>query len=178
MGATTQSTVNALVNLEEKLKAGFRNAADEGAAPMGSAIPQVFEDSFAVPTTAIDDVSDILRLWHFPPGAFLHYARFVSSDMDTNSTPTLVQDFIITDSSDNTLHTLVSGSTKGQTGSAVADEVLAAKRGVFVGGAYLCAKTTTAAATAAAGTIKVMAQVSIGVINFSTQDVRLTDPSI
>lgn len=184
MPASTQSTVNALVDLSQKMAAGFRNAADEGVSPQGSAVIQVLEDSFTVPTTALDDVGDVLRLWRFPAGCFLHYLRAVFSDQDTNATPTLVGDLLITDSSDTTLHTLVSGSTKAQTGSAVADEMLAAKRGVFVGGSYLSWKTTTAAATAAAGTIKCMAMVSIGVVTFGSatggggQDPRLTDPSI
>lgn len=184
MTASTQTTTQAYVDLNNKIAAGMRNLVDEGLAPAGSAVIQGFGDSFTVPTTAIDDVGDFLRLWHFPAGAFLWDLRGVASDMDTNATPTLVYDVVVTDSSDTVLHTLVSGSTKGQTGSATADDILAAKRGIYVGGNYLALKTTTVAATPAAGTYKVAAQLSIGIINFGSatggggQEPRLTDPSV
>lgn len=118
---------------------------------------------FTIPSTSLG-VNNIVRLWKFPPGSYLLLWRSTPSDMDTNVSPALTYSILTTDDSDVTQVTLVSGSTNGQA-AAGSDALIDAVRGRYVGNQWLCWKTGTAAATAAAGTLKVFCAFSCGVTN-------------
>ena len=79
----------------------------------------------------------------------------VTTDMDTNGAPALV---ISLQTSTPTV--LIGGSTIGQ--GAGNDALDAGVYGIDVSSLYLDAKFTTAAATAAAGTIQIKAHVLVG----------------
>ena len=174
MAATTQQAAEVNANVTEMVNAAVRNILDEQP-KSGYAIVHVFAEDFTVPTTAIDDVNDILQLFRFPAGAYLWFMRVTATDMDTHATPTLVGSILATDSNDATVATLISSVAGLQAGGA--DSLDEAAIGEFVGNAFLSFKTTTAAATAAAGTLKVLLGFSIGVSNVAGANLnpRLTD---
>lgn len=121
------------------------------------------------------DAGDIVRLWKFPAGAFILDWRSTPSDMDTGGSPALTYSVLTTDDSDTTKVTIVSLSTNGQA-AAGSDSIIAAVKGRYVGNQWLCWKTGTAAATAAAGTLKVYCAFALGVINRLAQGLYLKDP--
>lgn len=174
--ATQNASPNYAMDTLAMLQGGMRNAQD-GVSAQGYAIVHCLAESFVVPTTAIDDVNDILRLFKFPPGAYLWNLRVTASDMDTNATPLLTFSIITTDDSDVTKGTHISASTIGQAGTTAV--LTNASIGDFVGGYWLALKTTAVAATATAGTVKVAVAFSIGVLN-SANGLKptLTDLSI
>jgi hypothetical protein len=177
MPAATQSAAEVNANLTEMVNAAVRNLLDEQPRS-GYGIVHTFAEDFTVPTTAIDDVNDILRLVRMPAGAYIWFGRVTATDMDTNATPTLAFSLLAIDSSDTTKATLVSASTIGQAGGSA--NLATAALGEFVGDYYLALKTTTAAATAAAGTLSVLIGYSIGVSNVAnaTLNPRLTDVAL
>lgn len=175
MPASTQTAANGRGNLTEMVQGGLRNVSDLSAS-LGYGITHHYAESFVVPTTAIDDVNDILRLFRFPAGAYLWDLRVTASDMDTNATPTLAFSILTTDDSDVTKSTHISASTIGQAGGSA---ILAnASIGDFVGNFWLSLKTTAVAATPAAGTIKVACSFSIGVLNTASMNPTRTDLAI
>lgn len=114
-------------------------------------VPIVVGDKVTVPTTAIDDANDILRLSpKFGPDTVLHDFAGTPSDLDSGTNH--VYDIIWVTEAGVTTVTLVSGSTKSQAASG-SDECAAAARYKHVGEGYLAMKTTTGAAGGAtAGT--------------------------
>lgn len=109
-----------------------------------------------IATTSLDEAGDDVLLVKFPPGAMLDVYSLVCdfSDMDTGGTPALVSDIGVCDS-DGVIDTvLINDSAAGQTG-AVDDADTPAARWVDVGDKYLGHTVVTAAATEAAGTIRV-----------------------
>lgn len=177
MAAAQQNAAEVNANLTEMVNAAVRNILDEQP-KSGYGIVHVFAEDFAVPTTAIDDVNDILRLVRFPAGAYIWFMRVTATDMDTNATPLLAGSILATDSSDTTKATLISSLAGVQAGGA--DSLDEAAIGEFVGDYYLSWKTTTAAATAAAGTLKVLLGYSLGVSNVGSGSLnpRLTDVAL
>lgn len=134
----------------------------EEQAPYCIEIP--FGQKFTVPTTSLDDNNDILRLMKFPAGAFITDLRCTPSDMDTNGTPALVYSLLAINDSDATQVTIVSGSTNGQA-AAGSDRIATAAVGAYVGSYWLAFKATTAAATPAAGTLKIFLKFTMGIVN-------------
>jgi hypothetical protein len=162
--AATQTASNGNMDVLGMVQGSLRNLTDLISVG-GYATTHVLAESFVVPTTAIDDVNDILRLFKFPPGAYLWNLRVTASDMDTHATPLLAFSILTTDDSDVTKGTHISASTIGQAGGTAV--LTDASIGDFVGGYWLVLKTTAVAATAAAGTLKVAVEFSIGVLNSS-----------
>ena len=175
MPAATQQVAQIKANISEMANAAVRNLLDEQP-KSGYATIHVFAEQYVVPTTAIDDVNDILQLLRFPAGAYIWFLRVTASDMDTNATPTLAFSVLATDTADATKATLISASTIGQAGGTA---VLAdAGIGEFVGDYFLSLKTTAVSATPAAGTVSVLLGYSIGVSTVTgsaTNNPRLTD---
>lgn len=133
-------------------------------------VPLSFAQKFTIPVTSTDDADDITRLIKCPPGAYIWRWRSSPSDMDTGTA--LVYSIVATDDSDVIKVTLVSGSTKGQAGTA-SDVLADAAVGAYVGGYWISMKTTTAATTPVAGTLACAWQMSQGVINRASRKVRL-----
>lgn len=123
----------------------------------------VVAQKYTIPATSLT-AGDIIRLFKFPAGAFILDWRSTPSDMDTNVSPALTYSVLTTNDSDVTQVTLVSLSTNGQA-AAGSDSIIAAVKGRFVGGQWCCWKTGTAAATAAAGTLKVYCAFAVGAMN-------------
>lgn len=175
MSASTQTCSNARANLTDMTRGSVQNLLDIELTS-GFATTHVYADSYTVPTTAIDDANDILRLFKFPAGAYLWQLRITATDMDTNATPTLVFDILAIDDSDTTKQTLINDTTIGQ--GAGSDSLDEAQIGKFVGNYWLALKTGTAAATAAAGTLKVVALYSLGVMTSAAGlNPKMTDGS-
>lgn len=175
MPATQQETQEVNASLKEMVNAAVRNLLDEQ--PLsGYGIVHTFAEQFTVPSSAVDDANDILRLIRFPPGAYIWFLRATVSDMDTNATPTLTFSLLATDSGDNTKATLISASTAAQAGGSAA--LATAGIGEFVGDYYLSWKVGDAAATAAAGTISILMGYSIGVSVATSQNPKLTDVAL
>lgn len=175
MPAATQSASNAFMDTVGMVQGGVRNLSD-AVYNYGYGITHCLGDSFVVPTTAIDDVNDILRLFKFPPGAYLWNLRVTASDMDTNATPTLTFSILTTNDADATQGTHISASNIGQAGGTAI--LTNASIGDFVGSQWLVLKTTATAATAAAGTLKVVVQFSIGILNSAGLNPTRTDLSL
>ena len=164
MPAATTTCDNGNMNVFEMVQGATRNFTDNTAVS-GYAVEHKLCESFVIPTTSIDDVNDIRRLFKFPPGAYLWTLRVTASDMDTNATPLLTFSILTTNDSDVTQGTHISASTIGQAGGTAI--LTDASIGDFVGSQWLVLKTTAVAATAAAGTLKVAVGFSIGVLNSS-----------
>lgn len=164
--ASTTSDNRVLASHVDKIDAGLRNLADGTGTISGVGMPFCFGESVTIPTTALDDVGDIRRLYQFPAGAFLIGFRGTPTDADTGATPTLVYSIVTTNSSDVTNVTVVSLSTNGQA-AADSDLIATAAIGKFVGGDYLAFKTTTAATTPAAMTYKFFVMYSVGLFTYS-----------
>lgn len=124
-----------------------------------------FRQTVTVATTDIDNSADRSLLFQFPTSAevgecFLDLASVtvVAADLDSGGTPALVMDFGIGDS-DGTIDTeLIANSTIGQdSGRDNVDPADIDSNGLFldVTGKYFIMGCSTAAATAAAGTIQV-----------------------
>lgn len=177
MPAARQDTAEVNANLTEMVNAAVRNVVDEQP-KSGYALVHVFAEDFAVPTTAIDDVNDILRLFRFPAGTYIWFMRVTATDMDTNATPTLAGSILAIDSTDTTKATLISSFTAGQAGGS--DSLDEAAIGEFVGDYYLAWKASAVSATPAAGTLKVLVGYSVGVSNVAggSLNPRLTDVAL
>jgi len=117
---------------------------------------------FTIPATSLG-TGNIIRLWKFPAGAFILNWRSTPTDMDTG-TPALTYSIVVTDDADTVNLTLVSLSTNAQA-AAGSDSLIAATMGRYVGNQWLSWKTGTAAATAAAGTLKVFCAFGLGCLN-------------
>jgi len=160
MAAATQNAAEYFADLSLWVAPAFRQLT-EFQSPVCT-IPFSFGQKFTVPTTAIDDNNDILRLFKCPTGSFIWDWRSSPSDLDTGTA--LVYSIVATDDADTIKLTLVSGSTKGQAGTA-SDRIADAAVGAYVGGYWISMKATTAAGTPVAGTLSCAWQLSQGVIN-------------
>jgi hypothetical protein len=129
---------------------------------------------FTIPSTSLG-AGNIVRLWKFPAGSFLLNWRSTPSDLDTNGAPALTYSILTTDDADVTQLTIVSASTNGQTGAG-SDAMIGAVMGRYVGNQWCVFKVGTAAATAAAGNLKVFCSFAIGVLNRTTRGIYLRDP--
>lgn len=118
-----------------------------------------------IATTEIDNADDSKYLFQFPLSCRLLAISVTATDMDSHATPTLVFDLTVTDGSSPTV--LISGSTIGQGGGSDQADVTARVPGLDVSGLYCMFNPTTAAATAAAGTVTVGALIQIN--DFSTE---------
>ncbi len=170
MTAATQNAAEVFGDLKLFIDPAFRQLTEHDS-PV-CAVPLSFAQKFTIPTTATDEVNDIVRLFKCPPGAYIWRWRSSPSDMDTGTA--LVYSILATDDADVTKVTLVSASTKGQAGTA-ADVLADAAVGAYVGGYWIVLKTTTAATTPVAGTLKCAWQMSLGVMNRASRKVRLDD---
>ena len=114
-------------------------------------LPIAVGDKVTVPTTAIDDANDILRLSpKFGPETVLHDFAGTPSDLDSGTNH--VYDIVWITEAGVVTATLVSASTKSQAASG-SDVCAAGARYKHVGEGYLAMKTTTGAgAGATAGT--------------------------
>jgi hypothetical protein len=162
MPAATTSDQKVLAAHKDKLQGCVRNLVLDEAT--NAAITFAFADNFSIPTTSIDDVGDIRRLYLFPSGAYVHDLRVTATDMDTNGTPTVAFDIAVTDGSDVVKDTLIAATTIAQAGGTA--RIANTGVGQFVGDRYLVLKTTAAAATAAAGTLGVVVRYSIGINSY------------
>lgn len=133
----------------------------------------IIAQKFTVPA-AVLAANEILRLWKFPPGAYIIDWRSTPSDMDTDATPALTYSILTTDDADTTKVTIVSGSTNGQA-AAGSDSIIAAVKGRYVGNQWCVWKTGTAADVAAAGTLKVFCAFAVGVLNRGARGLYLAD---
>jgi hypothetical protein len=162
MTAATTADNIVLAAHKEKLLGSVRNLVlDEN---FNTAVPFIFADNFTIPTTSIDDVGDIRRLYLFPSGAYLTDLRVTAAQLDTNATPTLVFSIVVTKSDDSVQDTLISSSTIGQAGGTA--RVANTGVGQFVGDRYLALKVGTAAATAHAATLGVYVQYAVGINSY------------
>ena len=178
MPAATTSDNIVLSAHEEKIHGDLRNTADvEYVTAGGDATPRIFTDVFSVPTTSLDDVGDIRKLYQFPAGSYLVDFRGTPSDGDTNATPTLVYSVLVIDSADATKVTVVLSSTNGQA-AAGSDDILTAAKFKFVGGYYLALKIGTVAATPAAMTYKVGLSYAIGTNHYAANVPLMTDSGV
>lgn len=132
-------------------------------------------------TTELDDVGDIVALFLFPescvladPGSWV----ITLTDVDSNGAPALAWDLKVSDlASSPTETTLISGSTTGQAaGSDYLDNVASPTAEVLLdlSNQYLIFEVTTAAATAAAGTLQFRIAYSSGVIAETQSDANST----
>lgn len=134
---------------------------------------EVVAQKFTIPATSLA-AGEIVRLWKFPAAAFLLDWRSTPSDMDTGSAA-LTYSILTTNDADATQLTIVSLSTNGQA-AAGSDRMISAVAGRYVGNQWCVFKTGTAAATAAAGTLKVYCSFALGVINRGKRGLYLNDP--
>lgn len=128
---------------------------------------------FTIPASSLA-LNSIVRLFKFPAGAYIKLFRCTPSDMDTHVSPTLNYSIITTDDSDVTALTFISASQKARaaSGSDILDDALI---GRYVGNQWCSFLAAAAAATAAAGTIKVFCEFSVGVINRNARGLYLKD---
>lgn len=178
MPATQVKNAKWYAALVDRIDGALRNLVEDGMGrSQGCAIPFLFEDTFTIPTTSLDDADDINKLWQFPAGSYIWGLRATPSDMDTNATPTLTYSLLAIDSANTTKVTLVSASTNGQA-AAGSDTIIAGAQGKYVGGYDLALKVGDAAATPAAGTIAIAMVLFIGALNYTKNYPVLTDLSV
>lgn len=172
--ATTDTTASTQKDGRKLFQAGlFRSQEDK--APEGAIVPFATAP-LTVPTTALDDVGDILRISPLlAAGTVVWGFRGTISDVDTNGSPALVYDVVVINEAGTTLFTLVSSSTKGRTGGTDVMDGALLGRNIGTSGGYIALKVTTAAATAAAGTYKWAGLFSIGCTTPSNFGVYLRD---
>lgn len=133
--------------------------------PIGMQPPFLMD--FTIPQTSNDDVNDKVRLFKFPPGAYLDDWRSTPTDMDTNGVPAHVYDILITKEDGTELSTKVVAGSQNARAAAGSDTIAAAAKGLYVGGMYATYKTTTAAAAPVAGTLRCYWKFSIGVMTLA-----------
>lgn len=174
MAAATSDTTASGVKDGEKALQDFLFDLIENGMPRGVLIP--INSKATVPTTAIDDVGDVLRISpRFPAWTRFQDFRGTPTDLDTNGSPALVYDVVVVNEAGTVLGTLVSASTKAQAASG-ADRIRDLAVGFIANAAcYIALKVTTAAATAAAGTYKWAALVSHGTFRPTSIGVYLGD---
>lgn len=162
MAAATQDGTASKNKGGDRLVEQYLREIFENKTPYGTIIPMAFKET--IPTTAVDDVGDIIRITpKLPAGTVIHSFYGNPSDMDTNGSPALVYDVVYVNEASSVVVTIVSGSNKGQSGSGT-DAIADAARGKYVGAGYVALKTTTAAATPAAGTYNYTFNFSIGLM--------------
>ena len=100
-------------------------------------------------TTAELQLNDVIQMVKVPKGATVLDVILVSTDIDTNGSPAVV--LAVGDGDDNDYY--VTGSTIGQAGGIVRSNALTAKPKTYTADDTIDVTVTTAAATAATGTI-------------------------
>lgn len=162
MSAATTADNKTLRDLKSVLQGCVRNLVlDEG---INAGALFTFADNFTIPTTSLDDVGDIRRLYLLPSGFYIWDLRVTSGALDTAATPTLVFSVVTTDSSDTVKDTLIASSTIGQSSGTA--RIANTGVGQYAGGYYLAIKVGTAATTPAAATLGVTMVGSIGVNSY------------
>lgn len=162
MAAATFDTVASRVKGGNGSVQDFLFESQENYRNQGPLIP--YNDVQAIATTGLDDVGDVTRLTiRLPAGTYIHDWRGNPSDYDTAGSPLHVYDIVAVRDDGTVVLTLVSGSTKGQTGTGT-DRIQDSAAHRFIGECYIAMKTTTAAGTPAAGTYKIGALFSIGTL--------------
>ena len=135
------------------------------------------EISVEVPTTNLDTIGDAILLYKFAPGDKLpiflgqNVLSIWFDDMDTHATPTLDIDIGLADNVDAALDTTLYNSGGGGQAATAAGgvtcddlETLANQGYIDCSGLYLSMWVIAAAATAAAGTVKITMLVAKGVL--------------
>lgn len=151
------------------------NNAEGGGLPV--LIPIPFSQTFAIPAAVPGTINDTYVFFTFPPNASLVDFRGTPGDFDANGTPLVVYDIIVTDPADVTKFTIVSGSTKGQTGTGT-DRMADLAMGKFCGNMKLKIKFTTAAATAQAGNYGLVVVFRLGTVTQVAGGGLLTDHGV
>jgi hypothetical protein len=160
MAAATVNAAEVMQDLSRWIDPALRDVTEYDL-PRLIGIP--FGQVFTVPATSVDDNDDILRLFKCPAGAYIREWRSSPSDLDSGAN--LVYSILAINDADATQVTLVSGSNKGQAGTA-SDRLLDDAVGKYVGNYWIALKATTGAAGgAAAGTLKCYWELSIGIVN-------------
>jgi len=127
--------------------------------------PYLIQRINSLATTEIDNADDHKHLFQFPLSCRLLAISMTATDMDTHATPAWVGNLTVTDGSTSTV--LISASEILRGGGSDQADVTARIPGLDVSGLYCMLDTTTAAATAAAGTLTVEALVWVN--DFSTE---------
>lgn len=124
----------------------------------------------AMTTAMIDNADDEVSLFWMPKGAVIVGASISATDMDTNGTPTLA--FDIGDAGDE--DRLITNSAVGQAGTL--SDVLAPTGHLYkyTADTVIKAYVRTAAATAAAGTLRVVVQYFVDTDYVTTAAVATT----
>jgi len=125
------------------LAAGSWNKARYIGSYNGPALHMHAFDAVTVPTTALDEQDDIFELGYLPPGVVVHGFVVTATDLDTG-TPALVYKLRVNGVD------LVTGITVGQSAGS---DVFWCTPTLTAGYEVVDAKVTTAAATAAQGTV-------------------------
>lgn len=137
-------------------------------------IPIPFSQVFAIPVAVPTTINDTYVFFTFPPNASLVDFRGTPGDFDSAGSPAAVYDIIVTDQADVTKFTIVSGSTKGQTGTGT-DRMADLAAGKFCGNMKLKIKFTTAAGTPAAATYGLVVIFRLGTLTQTAGGLQLTD---
>lgn len=114
-----------------------------------------------VATTSLDDIGDEVFVVKFPDNCYLGDFQITVTDMDSNATPTLVFS-VITENSAGTEVVYTATTTIGQGGGTDEPDLGVQVLGKEVSNLYLGIKVTTAAATAAQGTVRIKGLVWLG----------------
>lgn len=161
MALSTSSLVNS-TSIYNDLSRVHRKAAGNPGRAQGVYFIQRIN---SIDTTEIDNADDSKYLFQFPLSCRLLAISMTATDMDTHATPAWVGNLTVTDGSSPTV--LITGSTILQGGGSDQADVTARVPGLDVSGLYCMLDTTTAAATAADGTLTVEALIQIN--DFSTE---------
>ena len=116
-----------------------------------------------IPTTSIDDVADIVKLFKIPANigpVYLLGLKCVSTAMDVHATPTLAFTIETYTTTDGTA--LITATTTPQAGGTAVLSSANTAQYTDISGKFIAMKVTTAAATAAAGTITISMNVYCG----------------
>lgn len=149
--------------------------AEGGGLPVLTPIP--FSQTFAIPVAVPTTINDTYTFFTFPPNASLVDFRGTPGDFDSNGTPLVVYDIIVTDQADVTKFTIVAGSTKGQTGTGT-DRMADLAAGKFCGNMKLKIKFTTAAGTPAAANYGLVVTFRLGTLTQVAGGLQLTDHGV
>lgn len=161
MALSTSSIVNSTATYNNLCRIHRKTAGNQGRASG----PYLVQWINSVATTEIDNSDDSKYLGQFPLSCRLLAISVTCTDIDTHATPAHAFNLTVTDGSTPTI--LITGSEVGRGGGSDQADVTTRVPGLDVSGLYCMFDTTTAAATAAAGTVTVEALVWIN--DFSTE---------
>lgn len=149
--------------------------AEGGGLPVLTPIP--YSQTFAIPAAVPTTINDTYTFFTFPPNASLDDFRGTPGQFDTNGAPLVVYDIQVVDQSNNLKFTIVSGSTKGQTGTGT-DRMADLAKGKFCGNYKLRIKFTTAAATPVAANYGLVVVFRLGTLTQVAGGLQLTDHGV